>query len=260
MNRSGLEVAQQALALFRQVNGNESLSLQCQRFDGYYWQWAWSGTERGISIYPTAQKAADASTMFTNDVNDPRVRVGDNVFWAYGTEGHVATVIGRSATGRVLVTHTGARGQDVVLALGQSVVVSHADTIGRTVLGVSRANGENAPRTGLTAWPTPAPAPSPAPGEEEDEDMAAPAHSMETTKDGKNIQAVYDREGFFTEWEGGNATYNANIRAQHGVATLHCLVPVSHYDAIKRSVLSKLSTTVKLETPVIPVLPEKASA
>lgn len=259
MSRSALDVAKEALALFRQVNGSESLSMQCQRFDGYYWQWAWSGTERGIAIYPTAQKAAEASTMLTTDVNSPRVQPGDQIFWEFGTEGHVATVIGRSIDGRVLVTHTGARGQDVVLALGQSVVVSHADTIRRTVIGVSRTNGANTHRTGLTAWPETTPAPTPTPGEEEDEDMAQ-AHSMETTKSGKNIQAVYDREGFFTEWEGGNATYNQNIRAQHGVATLHCIVPESHYDAIKRSVLAKASSTVKLETPVIPVLPEKATA
>lgn len=150
MSRNALDIAKQALALWRGNYGNESLDQQCQRFDGYYWQWAYQGNEN-IRTYGTATAAARASEMFTHDINDASISPGDLVYWDWGTDGHVGTVIGRQ-NGRTLVTHTSSRG-DTVLSLTNNVKVSHADSIPLTFIGVSHTNGSNARRTGLTAWP-----------------------------------------------------------------------------------------------------------
>ena len=46
---NALDIAKKAVALWRSVHGTESLYLQCQRFSGYYEQWAYyQGNETGI--------------------------------------------------------------------------------------------------------------------------------------------------------------------------------------------------------------------
>ncbi len=174
MARSSIDVAKTAVALWRGNHGDESLDQQCQRFDGYYWQWAWAGTERGIVTYDTATAAADASRMYSTRINESGVQPGDLANWYWNPAGHVGTVVGKDGNGRVLVAHTSSKG-DTLLTLGNNVKVSHADTIGLTFRGYSRTNGANAQRTGLTAWPIPEPASSdnndPDLGQKEDEEM-----------------------------------------------------------------------------------------
>lgn len=104
--------------------------------------------------------------------------------------------------------------------------------------------------------PVTIPVPTPEQGQEEDEDMAQ-AHSMESPIDGTVVQAVYDTDGFYTEWIGGNASYNANIRKMFGVTSLHCSVTKSHFNAIKASVLAKSESSVTVITADVPILPEK---
>lgn len=162
---NALDIAKRAVALWRSVHGNESLYLQCQRFSGYYEQWAYQGNENGIRTYPTAAAAGDASRMYeTKDINSASVRPGDQVFWHWQREGHVATVLGRDK-GRTIVSHTGAGGSDRIQQLGNGVLVSHADTINLQFRGISRANGSNRQRTSMTAWPISKPSIS------EEEDM-----------------------------------------------------------------------------------------
>lgn len=164
---NALEIARKAISLWRQVHGNESLYMQCQRFDGFYWQWAFQGNENGIHTYGTAKMAANASKMFTHNVNDSAAQPGDLMYWDWSSEGHVGTVIGRQ-NGRNLVSHTGAGGADTVVNLGNNAKVSHADTIRHPFLGISHTNGANRRRTGLTAWPAPANTPSPTLPQEDD--------------------------------------------------------------------------------------------
>lgn len=161
---NALDVAKEALRLWRNVRGNESTYLQCQRYDGYYWQWAYQGNETGITAYPSAIAAARSSSIFTKDVNHPSIEPGDQIFWNWGKYGHVATVIGRDG-GRVLVTHTSHSG-DNLGDLGLNVRISHADTISLDVYGVSKANGRNRRRSGLSGYNIGggSPAPQPAPG------------------------------------------------------------------------------------------------
>lgn len=97
----------------------------------------------------------------------------------------------------------------------------------------------------------------PPPVEDEGEEMAQ-AHSMQAAINGVVTQAVYDRDGFWTQWIGGDDKYNANIRKMFGCSTLHCRVSESHFNAIKRSVLSKSSTKVEILSPSIPVGAESA--
>lgn len=148
---NALDVAKHALALWRSNHGNASLDQQCQRYDGYYWQWAYQGNEN-IHTYGTATAAARASSMFTYNINDASISPGDLVYWDWGTDGHVGTVIGRQ-NGRTLVTHTSSRG-DTVLSLTNNVKVSHADSIPLSFIGVSHTNGANIRRTGLSGWPS----------------------------------------------------------------------------------------------------------
>lgn len=149
MARNALDVAKGALAKWRANYGNASLDQQCQRYDGYYWQWEYQGNEN-IHVYGTATAAGNAASFYTYNINDPAIKPGHLVYWHWGTEGHVGTVVGRY-NGRTLVTHTSSKG-DTVLSLTNNVKVSHADTIGLTFRGVSRTDGRNAERTGLTAW------------------------------------------------------------------------------------------------------------
>ena len=147
---NGLELAQRALQLWKQNRGNESTYMQCQRFDGYYWQWAWQGND-SIQAYPSATDAANASVMFTTNVNDPAITPGDLLYWWWDPYGHVATAVGWDG-GRLLVSNT-ARMGDTVLALRNDVKISHADTISLRFRGASHTNGRNRRRTGVTAWP-----------------------------------------------------------------------------------------------------------
>lgn len=149
MARNALDVAKGALAKWRANYGNASLDQQCQRYDGYYWQWEYQGNEN-IRTYPTATAAGNAASFYTYDINDPVIKPGHLVYWHWGSEGHVGTVVGRH-NGKTLVTHTSSKG-DTVLALTNNVKVSHADTINLTFRGVSRTDGRNVERVGLTAW------------------------------------------------------------------------------------------------------------
>lgn len=150
MARNALDVARDAVAKWRTIHGNESLYNQCQRYDGYYWQWAWAGSEHGIVTYSSAAAAANASAMYTTDVNAAGVGPGNLIYWDWGQYGHVGTVIGRDG-GRTLCTHTATRG-DTVMSLGNHVKVSHADSLGFPVRGVSPTNGKNRPRTGMDPY------------------------------------------------------------------------------------------------------------
>ena len=152
MSRNTYQVTEQAVSLWRSLHGNETLDQQCQRFDGYYWQWAWAGTEAGIRSYPTATAAANASVMYSTRVNEPGVSPGDLANWWWNPEGHVGTVIGVD-NGRVLVSHTSSKG-DTVVKFSNNVKISHADTIGLSFRGYSKTNGANLQRTGLSAWPS----------------------------------------------------------------------------------------------------------
>ena len=150
---SALDISKKAVSLWRSVHGNENLYGQCQRFSGFYEQWAWSGKDTGIHTYWNATAAADASRMYeTRNINSASVKPGDQVFWWWNPDGHVATVLGRQ-NGRTVVSHTGTKSHDVIARLGNGVVVSHADTITLPFRGLSRTNGANRQRTGMTAWP-----------------------------------------------------------------------------------------------------------
>lgn len=151
MSRSALDITEEAVRLWRSLHGNESLDQQCQRFDGHYWQWVWAGTETGIVPYETATAAANASEMYSTNVNDPNVLPGHLANWWWNPEGHVGTVMGVS-NGRVLVSHTSSKG-DIVLALGNNVKISHADTINLRFRGYSSTNGRNQERVGVSPWP-----------------------------------------------------------------------------------------------------------
>lgn len=153
---NGLELTQRAVDLFRSIYGNKSTKGLCQKFDGYYWQWAWQGNENGIQIYGSAKLAADASAMFTTDINSPDIEPGDLLYWHYvdskgNNYGHVCTAVGRDGA-RVLVSNTATTG-DAYKALTNDVKISHADTINLKFRGASHTNGKNARRTGVTAWP-----------------------------------------------------------------------------------------------------------
>lgn len=168
-----LAIIQKALSLYASIRGVQTLYGFCQRFAGYYMLWAATGTEQGIVTYPSASRAADDSIMFTTDANDPAIEPGDMLYWRWGTAGHVAVAVGRDlGNGRVLVVHTGTRSADVVLDLPNTVLISHADTMGLDFRGASRTNGRNADLPALEAYnigaavtaapsATPAPAASP---------------------------------------------------------------------------------------------------
>lgn len=149
---NALDVARKATDLWRSVHGNKSLYLGCQRFDGYYWQWAYQGNDRGIVTYGTARAAALASRIETKDHNHPSIQPGWKLYWVWGSEWHVGTVIGRD-NGRVVVTHTGSKG-DNFMTLGNHVFVAHADSITKhfQFYGASRTNGVNPPQTGLSDY------------------------------------------------------------------------------------------------------------
>lgn len=147
---NGLENAQSAVKAWRENHGDASLYNQCQRYDGWYTGWAASGFKKEPKAYASAKIAGDNATIFTTDVNGSEVRAGDKIYWHYGAYGHVASVIGFDGQGRTLVTHTSKSG-DTLLNLGNHVKVSHADTIGLAVRGVSHTDGGN-PRVEVDAW------------------------------------------------------------------------------------------------------------
>lgn len=150
MARDALDVAKEAARLWRSVRGNDDAYMQCQRFDGYCWQWAWAGTEAGIVTYASARLARLASTIRTTNINDSSIQAGDQLWWRWDPYDHVGTVIGFDG-GRTLCTHTGRTG-DTVMDLGNGIRVSHADTITLPFVGSSRTNGRNAQRSGLTPY------------------------------------------------------------------------------------------------------------
>lgn len=150
MTLTSYGLGRSALALWRKWHGEESLNQQCIRYDGYYWQWAYQGDE-AIREYRTATAAADDSPMYTRDVNDPNAQPGDLWYWWWATDGHVGTVLGHDANGRVLVTHTSSSG-DLVEQWSNNVRISHADTIPHQFRGGSHHYGVNLRRADLDAW------------------------------------------------------------------------------------------------------------
>lgn len=146
---NALDLQKNALSLWQQVHGNESLDQQCQRFTGYYTQWAYQGHERGIRTYDSALIVARASTINGRDINS--APVGAFLYWNIGVYGHNGLVIGHD-NGRALVCYATRHG-DTVLELTHGVKISHADTYSNTTfMGWSYTNGANPPLTGLTAW------------------------------------------------------------------------------------------------------------
>lgn len=137
---NALDYVRTALATWRSRYGDATLHNQCQRFDGYYWQEAYQGND-DIAVYPSAQAAANASSMFTTWINDPKITAGDLLYWWYGSAGHVGTVVGFD-NGRTLVSHTANTG-DTVLGFTNNVKISHADTLDLSFRGASHTNGAN---------------------------------------------------------------------------------------------------------------------
>lgn len=162
---NALDLVKAAVAEWRKNRGDQSTYLRCQHFDGWYVQWAYEGftasAEKSIVVYPSAAAAARESAIFTKDVNSADIEPGDLIYWNWGQYGHVGTVVGRDGA-RVLVSHTSNAG-DEVLALGNHVRVSHADTVNLNVYGVSHTNGRNKRRAGLTGYNVGGAASAPAP-------------------------------------------------------------------------------------------------
>lgn len=152
---NALDVGKKALALWRDNHGDESLYEQCQRYDGFYWDWAYEGSTSGIIEYPTAHDAYLASSRFsTSGPNDSRIKPGDNLWFSWPTPDHVVTAVGwdeRGTSPRLLVTNT-ANGGDVVFDWTNNVKVCHADTIDLAYAGASHGNGRNSARSGLDAY------------------------------------------------------------------------------------------------------------
>lgn len=152
---NGLDLGKKALALFRQVRGNESLDQQCQRMSGYYTQWAYQGNETGIKVYPSANAAWAAAPKDGTNIN--QCPVGGFFYWNIGKFGHVGMCIGYDGN-RALVLHTGQKG-DTVLALDPFWRVSHADSYPFPFRNWSYTNGAN-PRMTVAPWsPNPEPGP-----------------------------------------------------------------------------------------------------
>lgn len=185
MPRSSYDLMRAALALFRSRWGDESLNQQCIRFDGWYAQEAYQGNE-SIRSYDPATAAADASPMYTTNVNDPNAEPGDLWYWWWARDGHVGTVLGHDADGRVLVTHTSSSG-DLVEQWSNNVRISHADTIPHRFRGGSHHYGVNQRRTGLTPWPA-------KPSQKGADDMPR-ILNMRETPDGKSNTATLFFDG-----------------------------------------------------------------
>lgn len=151
---NGLELVQRAASEWRKNRGGQTTYLKCQHFDGWYVQYIGEGltkeAEKSIVVYPTAKAAALASKIFTEDFNHKDIVAGDRVYWDWGTKGHIGTVVGRDGK-RLLVSHTSFSG-DVVKQLNNNVRISHADTIGLELIGVSHTNGANSQIKGIDMW------------------------------------------------------------------------------------------------------------
>lgn len=148
---NGLELATNAVALWRKHHGNESLDQQCQRFTGYYESWAATGTERGIVVYPSAIAAARASDR--NDVGGDinKAPIGSYVYWDIGSYGHVARVVGVDfANGRKLVSMASKRGK-LIRQLPNDVRIVYADSYVAKYIGWAWTNGANK-QIPLNAW------------------------------------------------------------------------------------------------------------
>lgn len=165
---NGLELAKSAVALFQDIRGDESLYLQCQRFDGAYTQAAYQGNwdfETYDSARIAASVASDAGRIYTSDFNDSRIEAGEKVYYAWGQYGHVCSVIGRDAGG-LLVTNTANSGDDLG-QLGNHVKISHAHTLGLELIGISSRDGNNAHISNVAMFGGGV-APTPQPGGEDD--------------------------------------------------------------------------------------------
>lgn len=146
---NALTLMQRALALWEQVHPGESLDQMCQRFSGYYVQWAYQGNEAGITVYGSAKAAALASKIESGGINS--APVGSFIYWQVGTYWHVGNVVGYDGK-RALVCYATTKG-DTVKALSHGVKISHADTYPATFYGWSWTNGKNPRMTGITPWP-----------------------------------------------------------------------------------------------------------
>lgn len=148
---NGIEYAKKIIQRWQGERGvGASAYLLCQKFDGFYGQATFQGNWN-VTPYGTAKIAYNTAKnnghVYTTDVNDPRVQVGDRVYYSWGNPGHVCLVVGRDG-GRTVVTNTANSGDDLG-QLGNHVKFSHADSLGLTVLGISRRDGNNSQVTGI---------------------------------------------------------------------------------------------------------------
>jgi hypothetical protein len=203
----GLELTKKAIKLWESVHGSESLHLQCQRVS-WYMQWAYQGNE-AIVTYRTALVASRASKMFTKNVNDASIKAGDEMFWNIGTDGHVVTVIGRDAAGRVLVANSAKTG-DNYKALGNHIFICHADTLPWKFLGASRANGKNKPKSGIGNWPALPSQDSSKPTSTEG-NLVKIIYKTQTQPGGKPLWALADDEAVDPEKGGFVETRETNV-------------------------------------------------
>lgn len=141
---NALDLARQAVSEFRNNNGNESLYLQCQRFDGFYIQATATGDWGSQTYYSAAEAARVArqnGRIYTTDLNDSRIEGLERVYYDWGQYGHVCAVIGRK-DGRLVVTNTANSGNNLG-DLGNHVKLSFADSLGLPIIGISSRDGNN---------------------------------------------------------------------------------------------------------------------
>lgn len=148
---TALELAQSAVQEFRNNNGGESLYLQCQRFDGFYIQATATG-DWNSATYASAKIAAATAQrngrIYTTDLNDSRIEGLERVYYEWGQYGHVCAIVGRR-NGRLVVTNTANAG-DNLGDLGNHVKLSHADSLGLPIIGVSSRDGNNPHLSGFS--------------------------------------------------------------------------------------------------------------
>lgn len=147
-----LELTKKAIILWTRAHPGEILDQMCQRFTGYYTQWAYQGNESGITVYGSAKLAALDSVIVGHDLED--AEPGSFMYWELGKFWHVGLCLGRDTDGRVLVAYNTTKG-DTVLNLGWGVKVSHAVTYPAKFYGWSWTNGKNPRMVGLTPYPEP---------------------------------------------------------------------------------------------------------
>lgn len=152
---SYLDLDNEAMRLWQQNHGTESLDQQCERWTGYYEQWAGQGNEK-INGYASARAAYGASAIYTRDLS--QVQLGDILFFDAAPYDHVTRVVGFDG-GRPIHGMASKLG-DTLLQFPAAVKYSHADTYPHPFKGAAKSHDHN-PVIQLAAW-SPAPASAPA--------------------------------------------------------------------------------------------------